>query len=127
MNKTVIQTNAAPKAIGPYSQAISVNGLLFISGQLPVDPETGLFPEGGIKEQTEQSLKNLEAILKEVGSGLEQVVKTTVFLTDINDFTAMNEVYSNKFSGSIFPARSAVEVANLPKNALVEIEAIAIC
>lgn len=120
-----IQTNTAPAAIGPYSQAISsAAGLVFVSGQLPINPETGAFPEGGVKEQTRQSLLNAKAILEQAGLGLGNVVKTTVFLADMGDFAAMNEVYSQFFTAP-FPARSAVAVKTLPKCALVEIECIA--
>lgn len=120
-----IQTSNAPAAIGPYSQAIdSGAGLVFVSGQLPIDPATGAFPEGGVKEQTRQSLTNASAILEEAGLGLGNVVKTTVFLADMADFAAMNEVYSQFFTAP-FPARSAVAVKTLPKGALVEIECIA--
>lgn len=121
-----IKTSNAPAAIGPYSQAIdSGAGLVFVSGQLPIDPATGAFPEGGVKEQTRQSLLNASAILKEAGLGLGNVVKTTVFLADMGDFAAMNEVYSAFFSAP-YPARSAVAVKDLPKGALVEIECIAV-
>ena len=120
-----INTSDAPAAIGPYSQAIdSAHGLVFVSGQLPIDPATGAFPEGGIKEQTRQSLTNAKAILNEAGLDLANVVKTTVFLADMGDFAAMNEVYAQFFSAP-FPARSAVAVKTLPKGALVEIECIA--
>jgi 2-iminobutanoate/2-iminopropanoate deaminase len=120
-----ISSSKAPAAIGPYSQAIdSGAGLVFVSGQLPIDPATGAFPESGIKEQTAQSIRNAKAILEEAGSGLAKVVKTTVFLADMADFGAMNEVYSSYFT-SPFPARSAVAVKDLPKGALVEIECIA--
>jgi 2-iminobutanoate/2-iminopropanoate deaminase len=120
-----IKTSNAPAAIGPYSQAIdSGAGLVFVSGQLPIDPATGSFPEGGVKAQTKQSLLNASAILREAGLGLGNVVKTTVFLADMGDFAAMNEVYSEFFSAP-FPARSAVAVKALPKGALVEIECIA--
>lgn len=120
-----ISSSKAPAAIGPYSQAIdSGAGLVFVSGQLPIDPATGAFPEGGIKEQTAQSIRNAKAILEEAGSGLDKVVKTTVFLADMADFGAMNEVYSSYFT-SPFPARCAVAVKDLPKGALVEIECIA--
>ena len=120
-----IQTNNAPAAIGPYSQAIdSRTGLVFVSGQLPLNPATGTFPEGGIKEQTRQSLLNAKAILEAAGLGLENVVKTTVFLASMADFAAMNEVYAQFFTAP-FPARSAVAVKTLPKDALVEIECIA--
>lgn len=120
-----INTEKAPAAIGPYSQAINSGaGLVFVSGQLPIDPATGAFPEGGVKEQTRQSLTNANAILEAAGLGLQNVVKTTVFLADMGDFAAMNEVYSQFFTAP-FPARSAVAVKTLPKGALVEIECIA--
>ncbi len=120
-----ISTNNAPAAIGPYSQGVdSGAGLVFLSGQLPIDPSTGVFPEGGIKEQTRQSILNAKAILEAAGLGLANVVKTTVFLADMADFAAMNEVYAQFFSQP-FPARSAVAVKTLPKGALVEIECIA--
>lgn len=120
----VINTNKAPKAIGPYSQAIEANSLVITSGQLPIDPATGEFAPGGIKEQTRQSLTNAKAILEEAGIGLGNVMKTTVFLSDMNDFAAMNEVYA-EFFNEPFPARSAIAVKTLPKNALVEVECIA--
>ena len=120
----VVNTNKAPKAIGRYSQAIEANGLIITSGQLPIDPATGEFAPGGIKEQTRQSLTNAKAILEEAGIGLGNVMKTTVFLSDMNDFAAMNEVYAEFFSEP-FPARSAIAVKTLPKNALVEVECIA--
>ena len=119
-----IVTTKAPAAIGPYSQAIEVNGFVYASGQLPIDPVTGTFPEGGVKEQTKQSLLNVKAILEEAGLGLQNVVKTTVFLADMGDFMAMNEVYSQFFSEP-FPARSAIAVKALPKGAQVEIEVVA--
>ena len=123
--KQRINTANAPAAIGPYSQAIdSGTGLIFVSGQLPIDPATGAFPEGGVKEQTRQSLTNAKAILEAAGLSLANVVKTTVFLADMGDFAAMNEVYAQYFSEP-FPARSAVAVKTLPKNALVEVECIA--
>ena len=122
--KQVISTTNAPGAIGPYSQAIKAGSLVFVSGQLPLDPATGAFPDG-IKAQTEQSLTNLGAILEASGVTLSHVAKTTVFLKDINDFAAMNEVYATFFTSDC-PARSAVEVANIPKGALVEIECIAV-
>ena len=118
-----ISTTNAPAAIGPYSQAIKVGELLFVSGQLPIDPATGAFAEGGIKELTRQSLTNMKAILEEAGTSMANVVKTTVFLADMNDFAAMNEVYAEFFAAP-FPARSAVAVKTLPKGALVEIECI---
>ena len=123
--KEKINTNAAPAAIGPYSQAIDSGiGLVFISGQLPINPASGAFPEGGVKEQTYQSLTNAKAILEAAGLSLDNVVKTTVFLADMGDFGAMNEVYASFFKDP-FPARSAVAVKTLPKGALVEIECIA--
>ena len=120
-----ISTTKAPAAIGPYSQAIEANGFVYASGQLPIDPATGQFPEGGIKEQTRQSLTNAQNILKEAGTDLSHVVKTTVFLSDIANFASMNEVYAQFFTEP-FPARSAVAVKDLPKGALVEIEVIAV-
>ena len=123
--KQRIDTAHAPAAIGPYSQAIdSGHGLVFVSGQLPIDPATGAFPEGGVQAQTRQSLANAKAILEAAGLDLSHVVKTTVFLADMDDFAAMNEVYA-EFFGEPFPARSAVAVKTLPKNARVEIECIA--
>lgn len=122
--KKVIATENAPAAIGPYSQAIEVNGIVFLSGQLPIDPATGAFVPGGVKEQTEQCFKNIKAILAEAGLTVDNIVKTTVLLNDIASFAVMNEVYGQQFSGS-FPARSAFAVKDLPKSALVEIEVIA--
>lgn len=119
-----LDTPKAPAAIGPYSQGIQTGGLVFLSGQLPINPETGAFPEGGIKEQTKQSLLNAQAILESEGLSLKNVVKTTVLLSDINNFGAMNEVYA-EFFDKPFPARSAFAVKDLPKGALVEIECIA--
>lgn len=125
MNKQPIQTDKAPAAIGPYSQAICAGELVFVSGQLPIDPATGAFPEG-IEAQTRQSLQNLKQILLAAGTDPAHVVKTTVFLSDMNNFAAMNEVYREAFGTEACPARSAVEVRRLPKDALVEIEAIAV-
>ncbi len=122
--KKVISTPKAPAAIGPYSQAIQVGNLIYTSGQIPINPSTGSFPDGGIKEQTRQSLENVKAILEEAGTSMEHVVKTTVFMADMNDFTDMNMVYSEFFSEP-YPSRSAVAVKTLPKGALVEIEVIA--
>ena len=122
--KKQINTAAAPAAIGPYSQAIEANGMVFVSGQLPIDPATGAFAEGGIKELTRQSLTNMKAILAEAGLTMDNVVKTTVFLADMSDFAEMNEVYASFFEG-VCPARSAVAVKTLPKEARVEIECIA--
>jgi 2-iminobutanoate/2-iminopropanoate deaminase len=126
-NKTAISTPSAPAAIGPYSQAIRTGDTLYTSGQVPTDPSTGSFVAGGIKEQTTQVCENLKAILTEAGLTLAQVVKTTVFLQDMGDFAAMNEVYATYFAaeGAIPPARSTVQVAALPRNAMVEIEVIA--
>lgn len=123
--KQQINTAAAPAAIGPYSQAIEAGGMVFVSGQLPIDPSTGAFAEGGIKELTRQSLSNMKAILAEAGLTMDNVVKTTVFLADMADFAEMNEVYASFFQG-ICPARSAVAVKTLPKEARVEIECIAV-
>ena len=123
--KKVIATTKAPAAIGPYNQAIQVGNMLFASGQLGLDPATGNFPEGGIKEQNIQSLLNVKASLEEAGFSINDVVKTTVFLADMADFAAMNEIYASQFEGD-FPARSAVAVKTLPKNALVEVEVIAV-
>ena len=124
MRKTVISTSQAPAAIGPYAQAVETNGLVITSGQLPIDPATGAFPEG-IQAQTRQSLTNVKAILTEAGTDMDHVLKTTVFLSDMNNFAAMNEVYATFFTEGSYPSRSAVEVARLPKDALVEIEVIA--
>ena len=123
--KQTVQTEQAPKAIGPYSQAIKANGFVFASGQIPIIPETGEFVAGGIKEQTEQVIKNLARVLEAAGSGLDRVVKTTVFLADMEEFGAMNEVYAKYFSDKP-PARATVEAAGLPRGARVEIEAIAL-
>lgn len=123
--KQQINTAAAPAAIGPYSQAIEAGGMIFVSGQLPIDPSTGDFAEGGIKELTRQSLSNMKAILAEAGLTMDNVVKTTVFLADMADFAEMNEVYASFFQG-VCPARSAVAVKTLPKEARVEIECIAV-
>lgn len=119
-----ISTSKAPGAIGPYSQAIRTGNLIFVSGQLPVDPSTGNFAEGGIKELTRQSLLNVQHILEEAGTDMAHVVKTTVFLADMADFADMNEVYAQFFEAP-FPARSAVAIKTLPKNARVEIECVA--
>lgn len=120
----VIKTNKAPSAIGPYSQAIINNGLLYTSGQIPINPETGLIETTDIVSQTHQVLKNLEQILKEAGSSFEQVIKTTVFIKDMNEFALLNQVYGEYFTNHK-PARSTVEVARLPKDVKVEIELIA--
>lgn len=123
--KEIVATDRAPRAIGPYSQAVRSGNLLFVSGQIPIDPATGEFVAGGIIEQTEQVLKNVSAILEAAGAGLQQVIKTTVFLADMDDFTAMNEVYGG-FFGENPPARATVQAARLPRDARVEIEAIAV-
>jgi len=121
--KNIITTSNAPAAIGPYSQGIATNGLVFTSGQLPLDPETGEMPET-IEEQAKLSLENVKAILEAAGSSMEHAIKLTVFLSDMNDFAAVNEVYKTFFAGD-FPCRSAVQAARLPKDAKIEIEAIA--
>ena len=123
--KEIVATERAPRAIGPYSQAVRSGNLLFASGQIPIDPATGEFVAGGIAAQTEQVLQNVSAILEAAGAGLDQVVKTTVFLADMDDFTAMNEVYG-RFFGENPPARATVQAARLPRDARVEIEAIAV-
>ncbi len=122
--KKIISTESAPKAIGPYSQAIEANGFLFISGQIPVDPETGVIVQGGITEQTEQVMKNIMAILKAAGYSTSNVVKSTCLLSDMSDFKAMNEVYARYYT-SEQPARAAFAVKGLPLGALIEIETIA--
>ena len=122
--KKVISTTKAPAAIGPYSQAIQVGNLIYTSGQIPIDPATGQLVEGGIKEQTRQSLSNIQAILQEAGLTMASVVKTTVFMANMADFAEMNSVYAEFFTEP-YPARSAVAVKTLPKNALVEIEVVA--
>lgn len=121
----VLQTEKAPAAIGPYSQAIEVNGFVFASGQIPIDPATGEFVEGSIEEQTRQALTNASQIMAEAGIDLSHVIKTTVYLADMSDFAAMNKVYATFFKPP-FPARSAVAVKALPKGALVEVECIAV-
>ena len=123
--KEIIATEDAPRAIGPYSQAVRAGNFVFASGQIPIDPATGEFVPGGVAEQTEQVLKNLTALFAAAGVGLDQIVKTTVFLADMNDFTAMNEVYGRFFSEAP-PARATVQAARLPRDAKVEIEAIAV-
>lgn len=123
--REIVATETAPQAIGPYSQAIIVGDFVFTSGQIPIDPKTGVFVEGGIAEQAEQVLRNLAEVLKAAGTGLDGVVKTTVFLADMGDFAAMNEVYGRFFSSEP-PARSTVEAARLPRDARIEIEVIAL-
>ncbi len=123
--KQAISTDGAPQAIGPYSQAIIAGGFVFTSGQVPIDPQTGKFVAGGIAEQTEQVLRNISAVLEKAGTSLERVVKTTVFLRDMDDFVAMNEAYGRHF-GTVPPARSTVQAARLPRDARVEIDVIAL-
>jgi 2-iminobutanoate/2-iminopropanoate deaminase len=123
--KTVVHSDAAPKAIGPYSQAIIANGFVFCSGQTPIDPATGNLVPGGIEEQTHQVFKNLKAVLAAAGTDLEHVIKSNVFLKDMNNFATMNGIYASYFTGSP-PARSTVEVARLPKDCMVEIEMVAL-
>ena len=123
--KRIISTNKTPQAIGPYSQAVEINNMLFISGQIPVNPVAAKIIEGGIKEQTTQVLENLKGIINEAGYKLENVVKTTCYLSDMNSFKDMNEVYANVFKSN-FPARAAIEVSRLPLDVLIEIEAIAV-
>jgi 2-iminobutanoate/2-iminopropanoate deaminase len=122
--KTVVTTDRGAKPIGPYSQAIQCNGFIYLSGQVALDPKSGALTEGDIRAQTERTLENVKGILEAAGSNLHHVVKTTVFLKDMNDFAAMNEAYAKYFT-SAPPARSTVQVARLPKDALVEIEVIA--
>ncbi|WP_312387595.1 RidA family protein [Atlantibacter hermannii] len=123
--KNIINTGSAPAAIGPYSQGVSYGDLVMTSGQLPLDPITMAFPAGGIKEQTRQSLLNVKAVLEEAGASLDTVLKTTCFLAKMEDFAAFNEVYSDFFGSTGAPARSCIQAGKLPKEALVEIEAIA--
>ncbi len=123
--KEIISTENAPNAIGPYSQAVKVGAMVFVSGQIPIDPKTGEFVSNDVTEQTQQVLKNLSAVLEAAGSNLSDVVKTTVFLADMNDFTAMNAVYGEYFTANK-PARATVEAARLPRDAKVEIDCIAI-
>ncbi|MEE1341171.1 MAG: RidA family protein [Lachnospiraceae bacterium] len=125
MTKNIIKTDKAPAAIGPYSQAIEVNGIIYTSGVIPIDPATNTLVEGDITVQANQAIGNLIALLKEAGASSEDVIKTTVFIKDMNDFAKVNDVYANYFTSN-FPARSCVEVARLPKDVLIEIEAIAV-
>lgn len=125
MNKTVIKTDKAPAAIGPYSQAIEVNGMIYTSGVVPIDPATGEVVTGDIKVQAARVFESMKALLEAAGSGMDKAVKTTVFIKDMNDFAALNEVYATYFTGD-FPARSCVEVARLPKDVLLELEVVAI-
>ena len=126
MKKEIISTDQAPGAIGPYSQAVKIGEMVFVSGQIPLDPLSGNLIEGDIKAQTRQVLKNVSAVLSAAGTSLDRVVKTTVFITNMNDFSLMNEVYAEFFT-SMPPARACVEVSRLPKDVLVEVEAVAIC
>ncbi|MBD1565031.1 RidA family protein [Vibrio sp. S12_S33] len=123
--KTQVHTESAPAAIGPYSQALAFKELVFTSGQLPLDPETMAFPEGGIREQARQSLANLKAVLEQSGAGIDTVLKTTCFLGNMEDFVAFNEVYTEVFGTDCAPARSCIQAGRLPKDALIEVEAIA--
>lgn len=120
-----IQTSQAPAAIGPYSQAVRAGGLLFVSGQIPVDPQTGAVVAGGIEAQTHRVFRNLQAILQEAGTDFDAAVKTTVFLKDMADFQTVNEIYAQYITGTVLPARSAVQAARLPKDILIEMELIA--
>lgn len=122
--KEIIKTARAPQAIGPYSQAVKVGGFIFVSGQIPISPETGDIVEGDIAAQTDRVLQNIKCILNDSGAGLDNVVKTTVYLADMKDFSAMNQVYAGYF-GTESPARAAVEVSRLPRDVMVEIEAVA--
>ena len=123
--RRIVKTEAAPGAIGPYSQAVVAGGFVYASGQIPIDPATGQFVEGGVREQTAQVLRNLSKVLEAAGSSLARVVKTTVFLADMNDFVAMNETYATYFSEEP-PARSTVQAARLPRDARVEIDVVAL-
>jgi 2-iminobutanoate/2-iminopropanoate deaminase len=125
MNRESVQTDNAPKAIGPYEQAIKANGFIYTAGQIPIDPKTGNFVEGGVTAQTRQVLENLKAVLEAGGSALDRVIKATVFLKNMADFAAMNEVYT-QYLGSAKPARSTVAVAELPRGALIEIDLVAL-
>lgn len=125
MNKTIIKTDKSPAAIGPYSQAVEVNGIVYTSGMIPVIPATGEIVEGGVEAQTKQVFENLKALLAAAESSLDRVFKTTVFIKDMNDFAAINGVYATYFDGD-YPARSCVEVARLPKDVLIEVEVIAL-
>jgi 2-iminobutanoate/2-iminopropanoate deaminase len=123
--RNIIETKAAPSPIGPYSQAVLANGFLFVSGQIPVHPETGLVVNGGLEAQTHQVMKNLSAILSAAGSGFDKVIKTTVFLANLDDFSSFNKIYG-EYLGEAKPARATIQVARLPKEVLLEIEAIAL-
>ncbi|NOZ21750.1 MAG: RidA family protein [Planctomycetes bacterium] len=126
MSGKIVSTDDAPGAIGPYSQAVMANGFVFLSGQIPLDPATGQIVEGGIADQTRRVLENLKAVVEAAGSGLDKVVKTTVYLSDMNNFAEMNGIYA-EYLGDHRPARATVEVARLPKDVLIEIDMIAMC
>jgi len=126
MQKIIIRSNEAPKPIGPYNQAVKAGNLVFLAGQIPVDPATGDLVAGGAAEQTERVIANIKAVLKSAGTSLDNVVKATVFLKDLNDFGKMNEVYAKHFPADNAPARSTIQVARLPKDSLVEIEVVAV-
>ena len=126
MQKEIIATNKAPAAIGPYSQAVKIGELVFVAGQIPIDPASGEVVNGDIQSQTRQALKNVEAVITAAGSSLDKVIKTTVFITSMDDFSLVNEIYAEFFS-TFAPARACVEVSRLPKDVNVEIEAIAAC
>ena len=126
MSKTIVTSTKAPKAVGPFSQAVIHNGLVYTSGTMPIVPETGAVAEGGIEGQAHQAFSNLSAVLEAAGASFDSVIKTTVFLKDMNDFATVNEIYASYFNGA-YPSRSCVEVARLPKDILFEIECIAIC
>ncbi|UCG80901.1 MAG: RidA family protein [Desulfobacterales bacterium] len=125
MSKVTVSTNKAPRAIGPYSQAVKAKHFLFVSGQLPMDPNSGSLVEGSIQDKTSRTIENIKAILEEAGTSLESVVKTTIYLTDISQFSAVNEIYSMYFS-NLFPARSTIQIAGLPMGSPIEIEVIAL-
>lgn len=124
--KAIVATDKAPKAIGPYSQAVKAGGFLFLSGQIPLDPATGELVHGGVIEQTERVMDNIAAVLAEAGAGFDSIVKTTIFLTDLDNFGVVNDLYGSRFTTAP-PARSTVEVKGLPRGALVEIEVTAVC
>ena len=126
MQKVIIRGNEAPKPVGPYQQAVKAGNLVFLAGQIPLDPQTGEMVAGGATEQTERVISNIKAVLKSAGTSLDNVVKATVFLKDLNDFAKMNEVYAKHFQADNAPARSTIQVAKLPKDSLVEIEVVAI-
>jgi 2-iminobutanoate/2-iminopropanoate deaminase len=121
-----IATDKAPGAIGPYCQAVAIGNLVFASGQIPIDPATGTVVEGGIEEQTKQVMRNMEAVLAAAGSGMDRVVKSTVFIRDMKAFSAINAIYAEHFTGPVLPARSVVEVSALPKGVLIEMEVVAV-